>query len=204
MVITLFAIEGLCKLPVERATEAILEYQQTLQKLAEIDPSTTNNLPDTSALYKSIEIRQKYNDAESLQSRCHARVHAMFQLEYLQSNLDALIPEVIAHPQTALHVIEGKTQKEIDRMEVVFEKMRAICLGRSFFVTRLGRLGLGFRSIHEHDQIWLLAGSRLPCVLRPLLASTSFKFLGQAYVHGMMFEELCPENRHKLREVVLQ
>lgn len=58
----------------------------------------------------------------------------------------------------------------------------------------LGYLGLGPADSRPGDQIWLLAGGRTPYILRPLDSSSTegkkhFHFVGESYVHGIMFGE---------------
>ena len=58
----------------------------------------------------------------------------------------------------------------------------------------LGYLGLGPADSRQGDQIWLLAGGRTPYILRPLDSPSTkgnrrFHFVGESYVHGIMFGE---------------
>lgn len=65
---------------------------------------------------------------------------------------------------------------------------------RCLFRTRAGRLGLGPQSVRPGDRVWLMAGSTTPYVLRKKEKSEKesrqrFGFLGEAYVHGVMYGE---------------
>lgn len=65
---------------------------------------------------------------------------------------------------------------------------------RCLFRTRSGRLGLGPQSVRPGDGVWLVAGSRTPYLLRKKEqveeeARERLGFLGEAYVHGVMYGE---------------
>lgn len=70
---------------------------------------------------------------------------------------------------------------------------------RCLFRTRGGRLGLGPQSVKPGDVVSLIAGSRTPYLLRQQRQGEtqeeewggrdSFRFLGEAYVHGVMYGE---------------
>lgn len=65
---------------------------------------------------------------------------------------------------------------------------------RCLFRTRAGRLGLGPQSVKPGDGVWLVAGSRTPYLLRKKEqgegeAREKLGFLGEAYVHGVMYGE---------------
>jgi hypothetical protein len=48
------------------------------------------------------------------------------------------------------------------------------------------KLCLATRSARIGDEIWFLQGSRMPCVLRPVLSNGRYTFIGEAYVHNFM------------------
>lgn len=49
-------------------------------------------------------------------------------------------------------------------------------------------LGTGLPSARSGDEIWFLHGASAPVILRPLL-NGSYRFMGEAYVHGVMYGE---------------
>lgn len=49
-------------------------------------------------------------------------------------------------------------------------------------------LGTGFPSVRPQDEIWFLHGAFAPVILRPI-ANGSYRFMGEAYVHGVMYGE---------------
>jgi hypothetical protein len=56
------------------------------------------------------------------------------------------------------------------------------------FLTRSNYMGIGSESLQINDSIWVVAGSRVPLILRPSNDST-YKIVGAAYVHGFMHGE---------------
>jgi hypothetical protein len=65
---------------------------------------------------------------------------------------------------------------------------REACSGRRFFVTKKGYFGIGPAELEEGDEIYILAGGKLPFVLRPLPESQpdTFELVSDCYVHGIM------------------
>jgi len=60
---------------------------------------------------------------------------------------------------------------------------------RRLFRTDQGFLGVGLDDLDVGDELWVLAGARTPSVLRKT-ESGNRKFMGEAYVHGMMRGEV--------------
>lgn len=56
---------------------------------------------------------------------------------------------------------------------------------RCFFVTANASMGIGPRTLHPHDLIAVLYGSKWPVVLRPV-ESGQYRMIGTCYVHGIM------------------
>jgi hypothetical protein len=59
---------------------------------------------------------------------------------------------------------------------------------RDLFTTPQGLLGLGLRSLKNGDELWLVAGSDVPILLRRE-AEKGYQVIGEAYVHGIMHGE---------------
>ena len=59
---------------------------------------------------------------------------------------------------------------------------------RRYIFTERGRLVLGPLSVEIGDEVWILGGSGFPVVLRPVPSTgvPRYRFVGQAYVHGVM------------------
>jgi hypothetical protein len=89
--------------------------------------------------------------------------------------------------------------------------------GRRFFITKKGYFGLGHRIVDVGDQVYVVAGGRMPFVLREHSAPTSDKpgggmsakrytLLRDAYVHGIMYGEAMEavtRGEKELQELVL-
>ena len=58
------------------------------------------------------------------------------------------------------------------------------CMGRRFFVTGAGRVGIGPRCMQPEDIVVVLRGSKWPFILRK--KGDGYWLLGAAYVHGIM------------------
>ena len=61
---------------------------------------------------------------------------------------------------------------------------RNMCNGRRFFITSKGYTGIGPAALRQHDLVCVLFGGRTPFVLKK--EEDSYRFLGEAYVHGLM------------------
>lgn len=68
--------------------------------------------------------------------------------------------------------------------------MLTICKRRCLFFTESGLLGLGPGNLRPGDEVFALAGARVPYVLRKADGPGEFTLLGDAYVHGIMQGEL--------------
>lgn len=92
---------------------------------------------------------------------------------------------------TAEEVEKSQAKEEDDRY--YYQRLVGYYTNRMLFWTRHGRLGLGPGRAQKGDEVWLIAGTRTPFILRPLGNGGSsdsqakrFEFLGECYVHGVM------------------
>ena len=74
---------------------------------------------------------------------------------------------------------------------------------RRQFRTEQHRFGTSHKSLRVGDEIWLLAGAKVPFVLRRL-PNDDLSLIGEAYVDGMMSGELWPESETELVDIVLE
>lgn len=83
--------------------------------------------------------------------------------------------------------------KDVDDEASFRFQMVQVYRKRCLFRTKAGRLGLGPQSVKPGDTVCLVAGTRTPYILRKKdqnqQAINRFKFLGEAYVHGIMYWE---------------
>lgn len=72
--------------------------------------------------------------------------------------------------------------------------MEKYALGRSFFVTKAGRFGLGSRNTKAGDKVAVVLGSGVPFVLRRCVDgevdSHAWRLVGECYVEGVMGGEM--------------
>ena len=66
-------------------------------------------------------------------------------------------------------------------------------MNRRFFLTESGLIGLGLVETEEGDFICVLYGGNRPYILRRIDQRKKFQFIGEAYVHGIMYGEAVPE-----------
>ena len=74
---------------------------------------------------------------------------------------------------------------------------------RRLFVTANGYIGLGPRSLQPGDEVWIVSGLGTPSVLRPSRTGR-FRWIGEAYVHGIMHGEAVQSGRLKFHEIDLE
>jgi len=71
------------------------------------------------------------------------------------------------------------------------------------FLTRNQYFGIGSQSVRVKDSIWIIAGSRVPLILRESETEIgSFQIVGGAYVHGFMSGEAL-ESSYSFRDIVI-
>lgn len=71
----------------------------------------------------------------------------------------------------------------------------------AFLITDDGWLGRAYRTCQEGEQLWLLAGSANPVVLRQ--SGSEYRYIAPAYFYCMMNGELWPEDETKLETITL-
>jgi hypothetical protein len=80
--------------------------------------------------------------------------------------------------------------EEIDQKHRCLEAINSVCVGRRFFTTSNGRLGMGPQRIEPGDIVCVFRGVPIPLILRlePSGAQGEeiFKLVGEAYVQGVM------------------
>lgn len=74
---------------------------------------------------------------------------------------------------------------------------------RAVFRTTENHLGNGPRSVRKGDQVWILAGARVPFVLSPR-QNGRYKVIGESYVHGIMHGEELNRPNFRLERIILE
>ncbi|KAL1870710.1 hypothetical protein Daus18300_005030 [Diaporthe australafricana] len=78
---------------------------------------------------------------------------------------------------------------------------------RRLFRTDNGLLGTGLKSVRKGDEVWILAGSKLPMLMRKKSASehgSEYCLIGETYVHGVMHWQDDERNLPELQNIVLK
>lgn len=75
-------------------------------------------------------------------------------------------------------------------------------LCRLLFRTSENKLGLGPKSTKEGDEVWLLAGTKVPYILRPV-GDKFYEFVGEAFLHGIMDGEVFRERGSERQTITL-
>jgi Heterokaryon incompatibility protein (HET) len=86
-------------------------------------------------------------------------------------------------------LIAAPPSRNLDRdSDHIADSFRVAYNGRRLFRTERGYLGIAAQSLRVGDGVWVLAGARVPVVLRRL-GSGHWGLVGEAYVHGVMAGE---------------
>ncbi|KAH7063950.1 hypothetical protein BKA63DRAFT_526506, partial [Paraphoma chrysanthemicola] len=92
----------------------------------------------------------------------------------------------------------------------VTESARSMILNQAFFITQKGRIGIGPPNTREGDTVWVLAGGRVPFVLRSAgnkfsqrQVAGEYMFVGDAFVQGVMDGEFISNRQDELQRVLL-
>ncbi|KAN0110618.1 HET domain containing protein [Hyaloscypha variabilis] len=116
-------------------------------------------------------------------------------------------PRDITHIQTAIATLSkrdspGRAEmlSRIGRFRLATEKAM---MHRRLFITATGCIGLAGQSVAVGDEVWIVAGLTTPVVLRRS-QSGRFKWMGEAYVHGIMQGEAVRSGRLKFHDIDLE
>jgi hypothetical protein len=108
-------------------------------------------------------------------------------LESIRHGSDGMIPtqrtiDTWTMPDLRAHADKVKMLKA-ERLAGVFKASQRF---REFSTTRTGLLVTHLVKANIGDQIWVIRDARVPIILRPILGSTQFTLVGEAYVDGVM------------------
>jgi hypothetical protein len=74
---------------------------------------------------------------------------------------------------------------------------------KAFFATTRGEFGTATENVRKGDQVWVLAGGKVPYILRPV-SGDEYEFIGEAYVMGIMYGEAVKERGEEVRGIFLR
>ncbi|KAF5874775.1 putative heterokaryon incompatibility protein [Botrytis fragariae] len=89
-----------------------------------------------------------------------------------------------------------------------YESFRIAYAGRRMFRTEKGYWGIAAQTLNidNEDEIWVIAGSKVPMALRPVKGSNgeNRELIGEAYVHGLMNGEALKFSGERLKSFFLE
>ncbi|KAH7009768.1 heterokaryon incompatibility protein-domain-containing protein [Ilyonectria destructans] len=168
--------------------------------------SSSDPLPTPELWFDSME---KYNE----EKRIKDDVKTAKKLETALIRLSQLAPDDIFPNAQRIRAtadkldplrVDGPGVKKIRARIDRFKAALGMKLdSRRLFVTEDGRIGIGPQSLLETDEIWALDGVDVPMIIRKGY-SKSFRFIGEAFVFGIMHGEVAVEDPSQVLEVVLE
>jgi hypothetical protein len=91
------------------------------------------------------------------------------------------------------------------RFETFVNTFISNMLGRRFFLTQSGLMGMGPPSIRSGDLIYVISGAQVPFVLRKSSTNNAvLSLVGDCYVHGIMHGECLSRNSFAWEEIILE
>ena len=169
--------------PVAPVREEMYNIVRAVTPLLRTHPDRAYEMPDIGLLYAQLDERRRLEHAG--------------QVRYIETETgeSSGVPLVWRDA-----VINSPLDKAwIDQAALLLGQT---CRFERMFRTERGRLGTGLRPLQVGDQVWLLAGYIMPIVLRPR-SDGRMTFVGECYVHGMMFGEQWDEDEEHVVDVVL-
>jgi hypothetical protein len=127
-------------------------------------------------LVKSVEFPQSSPDEAD---RADSKVEGKEKDDHQDTNSDE--DQALTKPPK-IRSPHSFSEREFDRLRNIFSSSRRI------FRTRENYLGNGPKSIRPGDQVWILAGTKIPSVLR-LQENGKYVLVGHSYAHGIMHGE---------------
>ncbi len=102
---------------------------------------------------------------------------------------DTLLAAKTAGPSEHLVPLHGMEELDTAEFTVFTSLVARKAVSRRLFMTNSKFLGYGLASVQPGDEVWLLGTHNVPVVLRPQSLSGRYVFMGDAYVHGIMYGE---------------
>lgn len=91
-----------------------------------------------------------------------------------------------------------------DRGIKVYNRLAETLGYRDLFITEQGHLGFGMNTLELGDEIWVLAGVKVPLILRRQTGQGQYRLIGESYVHGIMHGEAVDDKvQEKISSVIL-
>ena len=162
--------------PLPMIKSSVEDLHTLVGRIVRIEPEAARFLPDTTVLLREVVRRRQYEKSGKTISPKH------------KSLLEADIP--------------GMNGNEL-RGVYWLPRIVSIMNNRKLFFTRDQRIGIGHSTLKKGDQIWLLAGSKVPFILRTNDDGRT-ELIGEAYVDGLMFgEQWLSDENDGMDEIIL-
>jgi len=137
----------------------------TIDNVNELSSCCIPYLPNATSLREDLELRTQHDGhTERFSALSHVRLQSMMEQE---------VPP--------------------DMLQQALVSTMHVNASRRLFLTKASTFGISHNTLKVGDEIWLLAGAKTPFVLRPRQDGT-YELIGEAYVDGLMFGELWPED----------
>lgn len=148
-----------------------------------------------------------WSDIDFMPHQSHTHAH---NIQPRWHELLRLEPEGLAvykkRMSTIMESIFRGTYSPMNLAELQHDLDIASGSSRRLFRTDNGLLGTGMKSVAKGDEVWVLAGSQVPLLVRKKSNSTcgnKFKLIGETYVHGVMHRESNEQNALEMQDIVL-
>ena len=180
--------------------QSVLKELQRLEEIVEKLQSDTHlaitGLPNVDRMRKWIEIFSLHRSSDA---DCGQKI--LDGLRYASAEELSLVHRAREHLDETVDLLPPGTDPFDTSLYQTLELLQRYFIGalgdgrltRVYFRTG-STLGTGQPSIRVGDQIWFLYCALAPVVLRPL-ANGKYRFMGEAYVHGVMYGEAGGEIR---------
>jgi hypothetical protein len=120
-------------------------------------------------------------------------VHHGTEIHQAENNESKEIEPTKYLPNLEGSIISGNWNNEFSdslfgNIQKDFSDCRRSLQAKPMFITDTGLLGLGFGASKVEDEVWILAGAKVPFIFRKETSGT-YQLVGEAYVHGIMHGE---------------
>jgi hypothetical protein len=164
-----------------------------VEELARLEPQNIHLLPNidrflkriTSSSRSGISTAQEHKDSITSGIIVDELVHIYERVKLPDIGLAHLHEDATTFGKHSVQVAELFQNNYL-------ENVASGLLRKRFFRTGRDTLGVGHLSILAGDEIWFLHGTDAPVILRPL-ENGDYRFMGEAYFHGVMFGEASAE-----------
>jgi hypothetical protein len=169
-----------------------------------------NVVVDPVSTYLNDPAESKANTAEECQRVWRERIQTLIQLSWWEDLSVHLYEQTFPYrtpPVRFLSPIESSadiSSYKFKDSKNHFQWSRYLSREKSIFSTSTGNLGAACTATKTGDEIWIVAGSNFPFILRHL-QNGHYELVGEAYVRGIMNgEALQEEDSPGFTDIILE